>query len=176
MMLKVYSQIFQKLTHSILLLAGALLLPAGIRAETPEQFVRQFAKFKFAYHEKIQEPRVFLSSKSGDCDDFATVADAQLRRCGYQPRLFAVRMRGLTHVVCYVPETGAYLDYNNRSESKPLVSSDGSLTDIARKVAQSFGKNWVAAYEFSYNQKMKWLVNTIVYNQPVSPQVLLARK
>lgn len=139
----------------------------SIHAETPEQFVRNFAQFKFSYHEKIQDPQVFLSTKSGDCDDFATLAAVALAKSGYTTRLFAVRMKGETHVVCYVPKAQSYLDYNNRADRNPLVTSDGSLRDVADKVAESFGRDWLAAYEFSYREKMKWLVNTILHNKSV---------
>ena len=174
-----YSKIIQnkKTAHYyFLVLAGILLAFAQTsRAETPAQFASRFARFKFSYHEKVQEPDVFLSTHSGDCDDFATLADATLRESGYAPRLFAVRMKGLTHVVCYVPKAGAYLDYNNRAKSNPLVACDGSLNDIAGKVAKSFGRKWVAAYEFSYREKTKWLVNTVVFNNArTQPQPLLA--
>lgn len=145
-------------------------------AETPHQFVQRFAKFQFAFHKKIQRPDVFLASRSGDCDDFATLADAVLRRSGYTPRLFAVRMKEVTHVVCYIPETNAYIDYNNRAKSNPLVQTDGSLPDIADKVARSFGSTWHAAYEFSYQDKVKWLVNKIVLNKSSQAEPLLAKK
>ena len=133
-------------------------------AETPAQFAHKFAGFKFAYHTKVQEPNIFLQTQSGDCDDYATLAADVLRKSGYKPRLFAVRMKGETHVVCYVPETKSYLDYNNRTAENPLVPCDGTVRDIAGKVASSFGRNWLAAYEFSYREKIKWLVNTVVQN------------
>jgi hypothetical protein len=142
----------------------ALALAQTTRAETPVEFARRFAEFKFVYHTEVQEPDIFLQTKSGDCDDFATLAAAVLKKNGYTPRLFAVRMKGETHVVCYVPETGSYLDYNNRAEGDPLVLCEGTVRDIASKVAKSFGRNWHSAYEFSYREKVKWLVNTVVQN------------
>jgi len=84
-------------------------------------------------------------------------------------------MKGETHVVCYVPAMQSYLDYNNRSAQNPLVSSDGSLRDIADKVARSFGRDWLSAYEFSYRQKVKWLVNTILFNKPAQKTLVASR-
>ena len=143
----------------------AAFVAQSVHAETPAEFASRFSNFEFVFHEKIQDPQVFLSTRSGDCDDFATLAAVELKKGGHTPRLFAVRMKGETHVICYVPEANAYLDYNNRAAPNPLVPTDGSLQDIARKVSDSFGRNWIAAYEFSYAEKTKWLVNTIVMNK-----------
>ncbi len=144
-------------------------------SETPEHFLKSFAKFKFVYHEKVQDPEVFLATGSGDCDDFATLAARVLNQSGYSTELYAIRMEGETHVVCYVPAIKGYLDYNNRSDANAVVSCDGSLNDIAGKVSRSFGRNWRSAYQFSYRQKIKWLVNTIIIN-PLSAETLIAGK
>jgi hypothetical protein len=144
-------------------------------AETPEQFARKFSSFAFCYHAEVQDPEVFLSTKSGDCDDYATLAADRLGKSGYDTHLFAVRMNGETHVVCYVPAVKGYLDYNNRAASNPLVYCDGSLQCIAENVARSFKRKWGSAYEFSYHQKMKWLVNDIFFNRG-SPTLLATVK
>jgi len=132
---------------------------------TPEKFMQLFADFEFKFHEEVQEHEQFLNSKSGDCDDFSTLAADILVRNGYTPRLVAVRMKGETHVICYVEETKTYLDYNFRKERKPLIGSSGSLTDIARKVAQSFNRDWIATYEFTFRAGVKRLVDNIVPNK-----------
>jgi hypothetical protein len=140
---------------------------------TPEQFARYFSDFEFKFHEEVQTPEVFLKSKSGDCDDFGTVAAELLARRGYTPRLIAVRMKGETHVICYIKETKSYLDYNCRKDKNPLVPCSERITDIAQKVAESFGRDWIATYEFSYEDKTKRLVDNIVPNRSVGKQVLL---
>ena len=171
---KIYFKLAEFFRFSSWLLAGgALFLGQSAKAETPEQFARKFASFSYCFHAEIQDPQVFLTTKSGDCDDFATLAAATLAKSGYETQLWAVRMNGETHVVCYIPKIGGYLDYNNRAESNPVVSCDPSLKSIAGNVAASFHRNWVAAYEFSYHQKIKWLVNTIVLNR-ADPGTLLA--
>ena len=135
---------------------------------TPEQFAHQFADFEFKFHAEVQDHDVFLRTKSGDCDDFATVAAEVLAKKGYTPRMIAVRMKGETHVICYIEETHSYLDYNTRKETRPLVPCSPDITAIAHKVALSFGRDWVATYEFTYNEneKVKRLVNNIIPNQP----------
>src|SRR5205823_2878263 len=81
------------------------------------------------------------------------------------------RMKGETHVVCYVDEAHGYLDYNTRKDAHPVVPCSPDITEIAHKVALSFGRDWVATYEFTYNEqgdKQKRLVNNIIPNQPAS--------
>jgi hypothetical protein len=134
---------------------------------TPELFASYFKDFEFKFHDDVQDFNVFLRTRSGDCDDYATLAADVLSRHGYTPRLVAVRMEGETHVVCYIVETRSYLDYNFRNSSTPLIPSDGSLTDIARKVSQSFNRGWLATYEFTYSdtERVKRLVNNILHNR-----------
>jgi hypothetical protein len=127
---------------------------------TPDRFAKFFADFKYKFFDDIQTPEAFLASETGDCDDYATLADLILREKGYQPRLFAVRMPGLTHVVCFVTETKNYLDYNNRIYIKRTESSDGTLPDIARRVAKSFDASWTSVSEFTYSEGVKRLVTT----------------
>ena len=132
---------------------------------TPETLIALFSDFEFRFHAEVQDYNVFLSTRSGDCDDFATLAADVLTRNGYTTHLVAVRMKGETHVVCYVEESHCYLDYNYRKDSKKTVNSDGSLIDIARKVADSFGRDWLATYEFTYQEKIKRLVDKIMTNR-----------
>jgi hypothetical protein len=160
----------------LLITLGLLFSIESSRAETPEQFARKFSQFSFCFHAEVQDPRVFLSTKSGDCDDFAILAAETLAKSGYETRLLAVRMKGETHVVCYVPAVKGYLDYNNRAAANPLVYCDGSLQCIAGNVARSFKRNWVSAYEFSYRQKVKWLVNNIFFNRPTAGTLLATVK
>lgn len=164
-----------KASCSILL---ALLVLGGARANavtlaelsarpalTPEQFAAYFKDFEFVFHAEIQDPQVFLSTRSGDCDDYATLAATILREKGYTPRLIAVRMPGIVHVVCYIEESGAYLDYNRRHCRSQMIKSVDSLPEIARKVAKSFGAPWASASEFTFNGQAKMLVATVFENK-----------
>lgn len=139
-------------------------------ALTPDKLASYFAGFEFKFHEEVQDHEIFWETKSGDCDDYATLAAEILAHHGYTPRLIAVRMKGETHVVCYIPETGSYLDYNCRNDTQKLVPCSSRLTDIAHKVADSFGRDWVATYEFTYREaeKLKRLVDRIVTNRSLA--------
>jgi hypothetical protein len=137
---------------------------------TPVEFAHYFADFEFKFHPEVQPHNQFLSTRSGDCDDYATVAADALEKHGYTPRMIAIRMKGETHVVCYIPETHSYLDYNTRKDKNPLVPCSPEITDIARNVAKGFGRDWVATYEFTYEEEesIKRLVNRIIPNPAIS--------
>lgn len=129
---------------------------------TPEKFASYFSTFEFKFHDDVQNHSTFLASKSGDCDDYATLAADVLGRNGYTTRLIAIRMKGETHVICYVNETKSYLDYNYRKDAKKTVDCSDSITEIARKVAKSFDRDWVATYQFTFSQGVKRLVQSII--------------
>jgi len=118
---------------------------------TPEGLMAYFRDFSFKLGEELQDPEVFLATRSGDCDDFASLAAALLTERQYTTQLVAVFMEGQTHVVCYVQEVQGYLDYNRRGQSAPLQVTDGKLEDIADKVAAYFRTTWRCVAE--YNSK-----------------------
>jgi hypothetical protein len=127
----------------------------------PKKLMTRISRFKYELRAEVQTPEVFLATETGDCDDFATLAALVLREKGFTPRLFAVRMPGITHVVCYVQESGVYLDYNNRAYFRSLVKCSPELGEIAGKVAKSFDSSWTTASEFLYTNQVKVMVKTI---------------
>lgn len=127
---------------------------------TPASLLRRFADFKFKLCDGVQPRGQFLASQSGDCDDFAMLAADVLRKKGYHTRLIAVFMPLQTHVVCAVTEKKVYLDYNNRRLPSPLVPTDGSLRDIADKVARSFHTTWRCVSEYTLNHGVQRTLRT----------------
>ena len=117
---------------------------------TPEQFMHHFADFKFCLGDAVRKPETFLANKAGDCDDFATLAADILARKGYTTRLVVIHMQRDIHVVCYVNEIKGFLDYNHRQDKAPIIPSNGTLSDIGRKVAADFRSDWRTASEFVY--------------------------
>jgi hypothetical protein len=170
-----------KMRSVALVLAVILAIPLTSRALTmkelrempkltPEKLEKLFADFEYKFHPEVQPHDVFLRTQSGDCDDFATVAAEILKGHGYTPRMIAIRMKGETHVVCYVAEERGYLDYNTRKELRPVVPCSPDITAIAAKVAAGFRRDWVATYEFTYDAKedVKRLVSNIIPNPSVA--------
>jgi hypothetical protein len=119
---------------------------------TPEALARAVADFTFELA-PLQNPDTFLQRKRGDCADFANLASLVLTHRGYTTKLVVVMMSKQTHVVCYVKEAGGFLDYNHRADTHPVIASDGSLEDIAGKVAGDFRSQWRMVSVFRYREK-----------------------
>jgi len=120
---------------------------------TPEMVANEVAGFSFELTPQLQAPDAFLQRKRGDCADFANLASLVLTHQGYTTKLVVVMMSKQTHVVCFVKEAGGFLDYNHRADPHPVIASDGSLEDIARKVAGDFRSQWNMASVFRYQEK-----------------------
>ena len=146
---------------------------------SPKRFASYFRDFKFEMHPfAVQDPDEFLSRQSGDCIDYAVLADYVLKRKGYGTRLIRVEMVGknMGHAVCYVTQSRAYLDYNNRDYFISLESCGPSIREIAAKVADSFDANWTFAQEFSfdYHTYVRHALLTVVKTDPPSADPDLA--
>ncbi len=119
---------------------------------TPKRFAAHFERFEYEFHPEVQPPEVFLASERGDCDDYAILADYVLKKKNFTTRLVRVSLVGrVAHDVCYVIQSRAYLDYNNRKYASTLESSGRRLRQIAEEVADSFHANWTSASEYSYD-------------------------
>lgn len=136
---------------------------------TPKRFAANFENFEYEFHVEVQPADVFLESRSGDCDDYAILADYVLKRKSYDTKLVRVSLVGrVAHDVCYVLQSKAYLDYNNRKYSSTLEGSGRRLRAIAKEVADSFEANWTSAseYTYDYNTEKKHIVLTVVKTDP----------
>jgi hypothetical protein len=128
---------------------------------TPERLVRAFATFDFELSQQVQDPQTFLQRRKGDCADFSNLASAVLERRGYTAKMVVVMMPAQTHVVCYIKEAGGFLDYNHRQDAHPIIASDGSLEDIADKVASDFRSSWRMASFFRYRESSPVYLDTV---------------
>lgn len=137
---------------------------------TPRQFGNLFENFRYSYSPYVLPADEFLNDRSGDCDDYAILADFVLAKKGYQTRIIRVALAGsdVAHAICYVTENKAYLDYNNRKYAVNLEKAGPTLRQIASKVASSFEKNWTSAteYTFSYDTNRKTTRFTVVKTDP----------
>ncbi len=162
-----------------LVLAG-LLLPGAVAAVSlkeltgdpklnPKRFASHFSEFGFELNLPIQSPETFLRRRRGDCDDYAILADLVLKPKGFATRLVQIKLAGqIDHAVCYVNESGAYLDYNNRKVFFTLARSGATVREIAAKVADSLESNWTSAFEFEYTARKKVLLYTVVKTEPAA--------
>ena len=143
-------------------------------ALNPRTFAGRFRDFEYSYQAQVQPPSVFLSKRAGDCDDYATLAAEVLNARGFTARLIAVRMPTSVHVVCYIEESKAYLDYNRRTLGNGLVESTGSMSEIADKVAISFNSSWSAVSEFTYRAGSKRLLRMASRSKPIKPKATVS--
>jgi hypothetical protein len=121
---------------------------------TPKRFAGLFEDFDYEFSPEVLPAEVFLRERRGDCDDYAILADYVLTARNYDTRLIHIRMVGrVAHAVCYVTESRAYLDYNNRKYFFNLDRCGRTLREIATKVADSFEANWTSASEFTYDYR-----------------------
>ncbi len=79
------TRLFFKQTLICLVAAGwldATTLPSLLFDDrmTPKRFAAQFETFEYEFHAEVQPPDVFLSTRRGDCDDYAILADYVLKR------------------------------------------------------------------------------------------------
>lgn len=136
------------------------------RDMTPKRFANHFEDFHYEYYPYVQAPNVFLRTETGDCDDYAVMADYILRERGFHTRIIHISLAGsdMGHAVCYVNEDRIYLDYNNRKYFFNLTRCDPTLREIATKVARSFERNWTSASEYTYTYKedRKHVVMTVI--------------
>jgi hypothetical protein len=148
-------------------LASAALAPANLGAVTlgelvdnpklnAKKFANYFGDFAYEFNSAILPPDEFLARESGDCDDYAVLADFVLSKRGLGTRLVHVRLAGrVAHAVCYVTESKAYLDYNNRKFFVTLERTGPDLREIANAVADSLSASWTTASEFTYSYETR---------------------
>jgi hypothetical protein len=147
----------------------------GQKDLTPEGLARVISDFSFEITPQLQEPNSFLRRKCGDCADFANLASLVLTHRGYTTKLVVVMMSKQTHVVCYVKEAGGFLDYNHRADANPVVVSDGSLEDIAGKVAGDFRSDWRMASFFRYRQSSPVFLDSVFATESSRKRSVIGR-
>lgn len=93
-----------------------------------------------------QSPEEFLSRRQGDCEDYALLAEAVLRRQGKEAFVFSLYGPGYAHTVCIFKEQGLYHIFN---QDKVIRCSAGSVEEAAAllcpqwkwgAVAEKFGR------------------------------------
>jgi hypothetical protein len=74
----------------------------------------------------------------------------------------------VAHAICYIDESRAYLDYNNRIFFVTLERCGPHLREIADHVGDYIQANWTSASEFtfSYEEGRKHFTTTVVKTDP----------
>lgn len=136
---------------------------------TPKRFASHFGDFDFEPHDEVQAPEVFLRNQRGDCDDYAILADFVLKSRAFGTRLIHIRLVGqVAHAICYVTQSRAYLDYNNRIYFQTLERCGPTIREMAETAATAVRANWTSASEFTYryDEDRKHFGVTVVKTEP----------
>ena len=120
---------------------------------TPESLARFFQE-QITFQEDIrlfgevdywQAPEEFLSRRAGDCEDYALLAQAVLRRLGFEAFVFSLYgENGYAHTVCVFTQDGRYDVIN---EDRLLRLEAGSLEEVATQLYPQW--TWAAVAERS---------------------------
>ena len=90
-------------------LAGTYTTPNAVAAFLHKAFTFQRDETLFGEADRWQSPEEFVARKAGDCEDYALLARALLRRNGIEASLFSVfGKEGYAHTVC------VFLDHRGR--------------------------------------------------------------
>lgn len=109
--------------------------------QKPEEIARWFSsefEYQLKFPNKPQTPEETLALKSGDCDDFASLATTILAQNGIKSKVIIIKRHGLDimHAICiYKNEDGVY-DFISNTKLEHTGESD-----LVRAVAK-FYPDW----------------------------------
>ena len=91
-------------------LAGTYTTPNAVAAFLHKAFTFQGDEALFGEADRWQSPEEFMARKAGDCEDYALLARALLRRNGIEAYVFSVfGKEAYAHTVCvFVDDRGRY--------------------------------------------------------------------
>jgi hypothetical protein len=126
-------------------------VPGSIR--TPEQIVSWFNS-EFEYRMKMpdrpQSPAETMELRSGDCDDFASLAKMILEGQGIKSDVVIIKYRGLNimHAICmYKESNGTYSFISNKELQR---TGEADMTHAVAKFYPDMEKIMVANADRSY--------------------------
>jgi hypothetical protein len=108
-------------------------VPSSIQSpEDLRHWFKQDFHYKMIIPDKLQSPQETIDCKTGDCEDFASLASAVLAKMGISGKVVVIRFEGLNimHAVCvWKGEDGTY----NFISNKELVYSRETSVESAIK-------------------------------------------
>ena len=109
--------------------------------KTPENLIRWMSTnlvHQWTFPDKPKTSEEVLRSRSGDCDDFATLASDMLRFIGITSAVVVIRFRGLAagHAICaWEREGGGYSFISNKELTHTQCST---LPDLLKRFYPDF--------------------------------------
>ncbi|MDP3786622.1 MAG: transglutaminase-like domain-containing protein [Candidatus Omnitrophota bacterium] len=127
---------------------GSLNIPSYVKS--PEDVARWFShdfKYQLMIPKTPQTPEEMLSSKGGDCDDFAALASEALKRMGISSSVVAIMLNDweFAHAVCIWKEKdGTYSFISNQEIRRTGENTmDGAIKKFypaAKKILVNFDR------------------------------------
>ncbi len=131
-------------------------------------FTRDEALFGEVDH--WQTPQEFLSRQQGDCEDFAILATALLRRLGYEAYIFSlIGDGGYAHTVCIFKDTDGR--YNVINQDKIRYYHAASLEEVATQMYTAWRYGGIAEQAGTRGRLVKRIVNlhpALVWSGPAA--------
>ena len=124
-----------------------------------QAFTFQRDETLFGEADRWQSPEEFVARKAGDCEDYALLARALLRRNGIEASLFSVfGKEGYAHTVCvFVDHRGRY---NVIDVDKLRVLEAKSLERVASWLSPAWTVGGIAEQVGAHGQMVKQLTNS----------------
>ncbi len=116
---------------SLQVLASQLNTPEAIAKYMWRHFQVESDRAQFGREEKWQSPEEFLTTRRGDCEDFALFAQQVLKLNGISSFLLNVYSDKTAHTVCVFKEGGFYHVIDGTEVIRTKASSlDGLISEI----------------------------------------------
>lgn len=139
-------------------LARAYATPHAIAAFLHREFTFTRDEQLFEEVEYWQTPEEFLSRQRGDCEDFALLAAALLRRAGYEAHVFSVIGEGgYAHTVCVFKDAEGR--YNVINQDKIRYYRAASLEAVATQLYPGWRYGGIAEQAGRRGRLVKRIVN-----------------
>ena len=139
-------------------LASTYTTPNAVAAFLHKAFTFQRDEALFGEADRWQSPEEFVARKAGDCEDYALLARALLRRNGIEASVFSVfGKEGYAHTVCvFVDHRGRY---NVIDVDKLRVLEAKSLESVASWLSPAWTVGGIAEQIGAHGQMVTPLTN-----------------
>ena len=132
--------------------------PKTIAAFLHREFTFTRDEALFGEVEHWQSPEEFLRRQRGDCEDFALLATALLRRAGYEAHVFSlIGEGGYAHTVCIFKDADGR--YNVINQDKIRYYRAASLEAIATQLYAGWRYGGIAEQSGTRGRLVKRIVN-----------------
>ena len=140
-------------------LAGTYTTPKAVAAFLHHAFTFQRDEELFGEADRWQSPEEFVARKAGDCEDYALLARALLRRNGIEAFIFSVFGKdGYAHTVCaFVDHRGRY---NVIDVDKLCVLDVKSLESVASWLSPGWTVGAIAEQAGARGQMVTQITNS----------------